>query len=58
MKYQYKTITINGLFKTGKGMNSEFQKILDEYSNEGWELVNFQAWDLGSKILVVFKKEI
>jgi hypothetical protein len=58
MKYQYKSVSINGVFKTSKKMTSEFQKVLDQYSNDGWELVNYQAWDTGTKILIVFKKEI
>lgn len=58
MKYQYKSVSINGIFKTRNRMDSEFQKILDEYSREGWELVNFQSWDAGTKLIIVFKKEI
>ena len=57
MRYQYKSVSINGLFLSKKTMNDNVQKTLDYYSKEGWELVNFVSWDLGSKLIIVFKKE-
>lgn len=58
MKYQYKCESISGLLKTMSKMESAFQKKLDEYSNNGWELVDFQSWGAGTKIIIVFRREI
>jgi len=58
MKYQYKSVSISTLFKTMNRMNNDFQKTLDLYSKEGWELVSFHSWDVGTVIIIVFKKEV
>jgi hypothetical protein len=55
--WEYKTETFDSIFDTKRSLKEKCNAILEKYSNEGWELVNFQcAGGLGSMMILVFKR--
>lgn len=57
MKWEYKTVNINVHFKTGAGAEKAIQDQCSLLGELGWELVNFQCYDISSKFMLVFKRE-
>lgn len=57
MKWEYKTVNINVHFKTGAGTEKAIQEKCSLLGESGWELVNFQCYDLATKFMLVFKRE-
>lgn len=56
--WEYKTETIDTTLSTKKSLKKQFDKVLEEKSNQGWDLVNFQvAGAFGSIGVMVFKRE-
>lgn len=55
--WEYKTETFDSLFDTRRSLKKKCDLILNKYSSEGWELVNFQCiGSMGSFMMFVFKK--
>lgn len=55
--WEYKTETFNSIFDTKRSLKEKCNAILKKYSNEGWELVNFQCIGaFGSMMILVFKR--
>lgn len=55
--WEYKTETFDSIFDTKRSLKEKCNAILEKYSNEGWELVNFQCVGaLGSMMILVFKR--
>ena len=56
-KWKYKTVIIDAKFKKDSTI-----RVIDEecnkYGSDGWELVNFQNYDLASKFMLIFKRPI
>ena len=57
MYWEYKTINLYIFFNTGSGVAEKVQEACDEQGKFGWELVNFQCYDLSTKCLLVFKRQ-
>lgn len=57
MKWEYKVLNINAHFKTGSGAEKVLQEQCSLLGELGWELVNFQCYDMSSKFMLVFKRE-
>lgn len=54
-KWEYKTIRLIWAFKTeDKDM---LEEKCNELGKEGWELVNFQYYDMSSRCMLIFKRE-
>ncbi len=56
MKWEYKTVNINVHFKTGSGAEKAIQDQCSILGELGWELVNFQCYDMSTKFILVFKR--
>ena len=56
-KWEYKTVILDAKFKKDSTI-----RVIDEecnkYGSDGWELVNFQNYDLASKFMLIFKRPI
>lgn len=46
MKWKYKVLNINAYFKTGSGTEKILQEQCSLLGELGWELVNFQCYDI------------
>lgn len=57
-EWEYKTVNLGCFFNTGKGNENMLQRKCSELGKEGWELVNFQNYDLSTKFMMIFKREI
>ena len=57
MKWEYKVLNINAHFKTGSGAEKALQERCSPLGKLGWELVNFQCYDISSKFMLLFKRE-
>lgn len=56
--WEYATETFDSLLDTKKSLKEKSNKVLKQYGEEGWELVNFQCvGGLGSMMVFVFKRE-
>jgi len=61
-RFEYKTVVIEpkGFWKT-RYEPAEMDKILNQYGNEGWELVTAESRDYGGSsygIIYTFKREL
>lgn len=54
--WEYKTFIVGSTFKSIK--EEDIQKKCNELGKEGWELVNFSGYDMSTKLVFIFKKEI
>lgn len=54
-KFEYKMIIIN-CKATTKRTENEIEEVCNKYGEEGWELVNFQVYDLATKVGLAFKR--
>ena len=50
-------LNINAHFKTGSSAEKTLQEQCSLLGELGWELVNFQCYDMSSKFMLVFKRE-
>lgn len=57
MKWEYKVLNINAHFKTGSRVEKILQEQCSLLGELGWELVNFECYDMSSKFMLVFKRE-
>ena len=56
---EYKTVILrSSIFKSSNADAEKLQKKCNELGKEGWELVNFQSYDLSTKFMMIFKREI
>ena len=56
---EYKTVILrSSIFKSSNVDAEKLQKKCNELGKEGWELVNFQSYDLSTKFMMIFKREI
>ncbi|MGV8983378.1 hypothetical protein [Clostridium sp.] len=55
--WEYKTEIFGCSFDTKRSLKQKCDEVLFKCGNAGWELVNFQCADIGSKMLFVFKRE-
>lgn len=55
-QWEYKVVNMSCTFKTGSGAEKMLQQKCDELGKDGWELVNFQNYDMATKFMLVFKK--
>jgi len=56
--WEYKTETFYTTWNGKKGIKNKFDSVLKEYSNQGWELVNFGCSDIGGILkIMVFKRK-
>lgn len=55
--WEYKTETFNSVLDNKRSLKEKCDAILRKYSDEGWELVNFQCIGaLGSIMILIFKR--
>lgn len=58
-KWEYKTVLLrSAIFKSSSVDAEMLQRKCDKLGEEGWELVNFQNYDLATKFMLIFKREI
>ena len=55
VKWGYKTIILDAKPKKVNTVKS-IEEECDKLGEEGWELVNFQNYDLATKFMLVFKR--
>lgn len=56
---EYKTVILrSSIFKSSNVDAEKLQKKCNELGKEGWELVNFQSYDLSTKFMMIFKREM
>ena len=55
-KWEYKSIKLVWTFKTAD--KDMLEEKCNELGKEGWELVNFQYYDMSAKCMLIFKREI
>lgn len=58
MKWEYKVLNINAHFSTGSGAEKKLQETCSIYGKDGWELVNFQCYDMSTKFMLIFKRPL
>ena len=56
MEIEYKVVNVNTRL-TGSRTEKELQDTCDELGKEGWDLVNFESYDLSTKFIPIFKRE-
>lgn len=57
--FEYKTVILrSSIFKSSDFDAEKLQRKCNELGKEGWELVNFQNYDLSTKFMMIFKREI
>ena len=56
IKWEYKAVNLGVTFKTGEGAMKMIQEECNKLGEQGWELVNFQNYDLATKFMLVFKR--
>ena len=57
-KYDYKVIVLSTMLKTQKNAEKAIQDACDDMSKKGWELDSITSYDMGSKIILIFKVEL
>lgn len=58
-RWEYKTVKLNSaVFKSANVDAEMLQRKCNGYGKEGWELVNFQNYDMSTKFMLIFKREI
>lgn len=56
IEWEYKVVNMPCLFKTGAGAEKMLQEKCEQLGEKGWELVNFQCYDMASKFMLIFKR--
>lgn len=58
-KFEYKTVILrNSIFKSANDDATNIHIKCNTMGKDGWELVNFQHYDLSLKCMLIFKREI
>ncbi len=57
-KWEYQVVNVTIAFKPLAGSERKLQSKCEELGKEGWELVNFQNYDKGAKVMLIFKREV
>ena len=57
IKWEYKVVNISTTFKTGNGVADKIQGTCNKFEKIGYELFKCQSYDMGSKIILIFKRQ-
>ena len=58
-KFEYRTVILrNSIFKSSDDDATNLQIKCNAMGKDGWELVNFQNYDLALKCMLIFKREV
>ena len=55
--WEYKVINVPAVAFKFENVIVSTQDVCDRMGDEGWELVNFQCFDVSSKLVMIFKRK-
>lgn len=56
-KWEYKTVILDAKIRKNSTIKA-IEEECNKYGEDGWELVNFQNYDLATKFMLIFKRSL